>query len=346
MPRYRIGWDVGGAHVKAAVVNEKDEILGVFQEPAPLWRGMDRLDMAVNRIRRHLPESHCLHVLTMTGELVDLFDGRDEGVEQIIQSMIDFLPESDLRIYAGTRGFVKASEVNSLDYQTIASANWLASATFAARKTGNALLVDVGSTTTDILLIHDGQVLAQGFTDYQRLLSHELIYTGIVRTPVMALTQTAVDSGKEINLMAEYFATMADVYRVTGELNEQHDQCDTADGGEKSVMASARRLSRMVGCDFKPNELTRWRQFADNLRNQQLQKIQHGCELHGSRRAPSESTPLIGAGIGRFLVRQLARNLDHAYLDLDSLFVQTSSTNGLTAADCAPAAAVACLLKV
>jgi len=123
---------------------------------------------------------------------------------------------------------------------------------------GNGLFVDIGSTTTDILLLNDGKVLAQGYTDYQRLVSRELIYTGIVRTAVMAVAQTAQDQGQEIGIMAEYFATMADVYRVTGELNELHDQAETADGAEKTITASARRLSRMIGCDFFPEELPRW----------------------------------------------------------------------------------------
>ncbi|MGZ8096093.1 MAG: hydantoinase/oxoprolinase family protein, partial [Methylosarcina sp.] len=163
------------------------------------------------------------------------------------------------------------------------------------------------------------------------------------RTAVMALTQTAIDQGRTIGLMAEYFATMADVYRVTGELDERHDQCDTADGAEKTVMASARRLSRMIGCDFNPEELPRWRQFAENLRGQQLHKIQLGCERQLSRRNPAENGPFIGAGIGRFLVRQLAHSMGYDYLDFSDLFEKRAPETGLTAADCAPAAAVASL---
>ena len=34
----------------------------------------------------------------------------------------------------------------------------------------------------------------------------------------------------------------------------------------------------MIGSDFFPEELPRWQQFAENIRAQQLQKIQRGCE--------------------------------------------------------------------
>lgn len=340
-----VGWDIGGAHVKAAVISA-GEIVAVYQQPCPLWKGLDQLQHAVNAIMQELAGSNCRHAITMTGELVDLFDNRDHGVGQIIQTMIDLLPDSEMLVFAGRQGFLKSSQVETRHYTSIASANWLASASFAAQKVGNGLFVDCGSTTTDILLLKNGQVLAEGYTDYQRLLSEELIYTGIVRTAVMAVTQTALDQGKKIGLMAEYFATMADVYRVTGELNDAHDQTDTADGAEKTVLASARRLSRMIGCDFYPDELPRWQQFAENIRARQIQQMQRGCETRLSKHELGQDRPLIGAGVGRFLVKQIAVNLGRPYLDFSDLFPVTVIQSGMTIADCAPAAAIAYLAAV
>jgi probable H4MPT-linked C1 transfer pathway protein len=186
-------------------------------------------------------------------------------------------------------------------------------------------------------------VLAEGYSDYQRLISQELIYTGIVRTAVMAVAQSAQDEGKEIGLMAEYFATMADVYRITGELNEQHDQTDTADGAEKTVAASAKRLARMIGRDYTNSELSRWQHFAENIRSQQLAKIQSVCKSHIARGELPDDSPVIGAGIGRFLVKQIAENIGHPYVDFSDLFSETRNFSGYDAADCAPAVAVAYL---
>lgn len=340
-----VGWDIGGAHIKTAVINDMGEVRTIIQKPCPLWQGIDRLRNAINLIKEQLPDTDCRHVVTMTGELVDCFENRDDGVRQIVKTMIELLPGRDIMIYAGKHGFLNATAIDDSYFEAIASANWLASASYAAQKLGDGLFIDIGSTTTDILLLSDGQVLAEGYTDYQRLISCELVYTGIVRTAVMAVAQTAVDQGREIGLMAEYFANMADVYRVTGELDELHDQTDTADGAEKTVLASARRLSRMIGCDFNAEELPRWRQFAENLRARQLHKIQSGCEQQLSRLCLAKSNPFIGAGIGRFLVRQLAQNLGYAYLDFTELFIDISSKSGLTASDCAPAVAVASLAR-
>ncbi len=338
-----IGWDIGGAHVKAAVINQEGEMLFVFQQPCPLWQGLGKLHEAVFSIMRQLPDRPYRHAITMTGELVDLFANREDGVKKIITAMADLLPNSELLVFSGNQGLLKHNQVEAGHYQAIASANWLASASFAAQKVGNGLFIDIGSTTTDILVLDQSKVLAQGYTDYQRLQSKELIYTGIVRTPVMAVAQTALDQGQETGVMAEYFATMADVYRVTGELNEAHDQTATADGAEKTIIASARRLSRMIGCDFYPKEFARWLDFANNIRSQQLEKIQLACGLFIAKNGITNNSPLIGAGVGQFLVKEIAKTLQYPYLDFTDLCSGSIQQTELSLADCAPAVALAYL---
>lgn len=337
-----MGWDIGGAHLKAAHFQPKLGALNVYQQPCQLWKGLDKLHEAVEAVLADVVFSTGLHVLTMTGELVDLFYGREAGVKNILDAMKKLLPEGELMIYAGKEGLLRITEVEASHYSSIASANWLASATLAAKKRVSGLFVDIGSTTTDILLLTDGEVLAEGYSDYERLISQELIYTGIIRTPVMAVAQSAGDQGKKVGLMAEYFATMADVYRVTGELNERYDQTDTADGAEKTVAASAKRLARMIGCDYRDDELPRWQLFAEDLRNQQLYKIKIACErLMGLEFA--ENSPFIGAGIGRFLVKQIALDLGRPYVDFSHLFLGLENHCEYDIADCAPAVAVAFL---
>lgn len=339
-----VGWDIGGAHVKAAVV-EEGNVLDVIQRPCPLWKGMTFLDDAVSTILDKLPRMPCRHVVTMTGELVDLFDNRAEGVARIIAALSALLPDSDLRVYAGQIGFLAVESVMTEHYPAIASANWLASASYVADRLGDGLLIDVGSTTTDIILLSNGRVQAEGLTDYQRLVSGELVYTGIVRTAVMAVAQEALFKGRRVGLMAEYFATMADVYRITGELDELHDQSDAADGAEKTIHASARRLSRMIGYEDDACELDEWRQFARNLRSQQLHRIQQSCESQLSRCRTTSRFPFVGAGVGRFLVKQLAVNLGYDYIDFNELLQQAHLASEMTSADCAPAIALALLAQ-
>lgn len=340
-----VGWDVGGAHVKVAVFRQDEGFENVIQLPCPLWKGEHVLEHVIQQVMQNLPSQSRMHGITMTGELVDLFENRDQGVERIVRIMNRFLTDEEVFIYAGKQGFIPASSLSSQHYRSIASANWLASVTCAARQLQNGLFIDVGSTTTDILVFKDNDSCVSGFTDFERLRSHEMVYSGIVRTPVMAVAQSAAFGGQMVGMMAEYFATMADVYRLTGELNEDHDQYETCDGADKTVPSSARRLSRMIGYDFLEADLSLWKLFAESIKSKQRQIIRIACEQQLSRGLISRQDPFVGAGIGRFLVKQIAAELGYPYQDFNHLLSQAKGGKSLAISDCAPAAAVAYLLS-
>ncbi|MEQ1635186.1 MAG: hydantoinase/oxoprolinase family protein [Methylococcales bacterium] len=346
-----IGWDIGGAHVKAALLDAQGVVQQICLEPCLLWRGLEQLNQVVTLVMAALATKQAKHVITMTGELVDCFANREAGVQQIIAVMVQLLPAETVHIFAGTDGFLPAGQVKPAHTTAIASANWLATARYVAAQQQQGVLIDIGSTTTDILVFKEGRVQAVGFSDYQRLISGELVYTGIIRTAVMAIAQHAFFNGQQQGLMAEYFATMADVYRITGELQETHDHTATADGAEKTVLASARRLSRLTGYDFKPEEMALWQEFAQTLRAQQLELIKANVARQLARDLLPEQSCFIGAGAGRFLVRELAQQLGYEYRDFDELITiapypsspRERESKAQTAADCAPAVAVALL---
>lgn len=345
MSENRVGWDIGGAHLKAALLNQQGEVLAVYQESCPLWQGLDTLEDAFAKILLKFPRQISQHAVTMTGELVDLFADKVQGVQQIIAVIQKILAPQDIAIYAGRLGFIEAAAVTAKQSNDIASANWLASATYVAQQRKQGLFVDMGSTTTDILLFNRAKVDALGYTDYQRLVSGELIYTGMVRTAVMATVQSVHFAGSEVGVMSEYFATMADIYRITLELNEVHDQSDTADGGAKTEQGSMRRLARMIGCNIQDFPESHWRELANTIRHQQLLRIQRACEKHLSRREQTMEIPLIGAGIGRFLLQDIAKTLAIEYIDFNDLFKAPREETVMQIADCAPAVAVAYLVR-
>jgi probable H4MPT-linked C1 transfer pathway protein len=245
-------------------------------------------------------------------------------------------------VWAGRRGFIAATEAGALAAE-IASANWLATATLVARRLGDGLLVDLGSTTTDIVVVAGGSVRSAGTTDRERLVTGELVYTGLTRTPVMALAAEAPFGGSRVALMNELFATTADVYRVLGSLPEEADQHVTADGGPKTVEASARRLARMVGADLADGSPADWRRLAADLARCQLHRVEDALALQLSRALLADEAPLVGAGCGRFLVERLAAAFGRPYRDFAAL-VDAGASAGGWAATCAPAVAVAVLL--
>lgn len=338
-----LGWDLGGAHLKAALVDADGRALRVFQQPCPLWRGSAHLEQAIAAVMAGLGDSPLRHTVTMTGELADIFPSRGEGVAHLTQLMADRLGDADLLIYAGRSGLVATHAV--LEHLAdIASANWHASAAFLAARGAQGLFIDVGSTTADLVVLHHGQLATRGYSDAERMRYDELVYTGAIRMPVMAVAQQLPFSGEWQRLAAEHFATMADVYRLTGELPESYDMADTADGGEKTPQASARRLARMVGRDLQDAPMPQWRQLAFAVRSQQLHLLQFAVERTLSHALLDDEAPLIGAGAGRFLVRELASRLGRKYRDA-SEWVTAVPETAEWAGICLPAYAVAWLAR-
>lgn len=339
-----MGWDLGGAHLKVALVDSAGSLLRVETLPTPLWRGLDQLQKSIDRLQANFPMHRAQHAVTMTGELVDLFSHRSEGVRQLVTLMRDCLSGSLIKFFAGPIGFLDAEQAVGRATE-VASANWYATATLAASELGEGLLVDVGSTTTDILRFVDYSLMHRGYSDGERQASDELIYTGVVRTPLMALAQRVPFAGEWVGIAAEHFATTADIYRLTGELPANADLLETADGGEKTQLASARRLARMIGRDQDEFDDQYWDRLAAYLSEQQLQLITDGCARQLSL-GLDEQAPLVGAGVGRFLVQRLAARLGHPYIDINRLITTTTTTKGkVSAADCAPAVAVALLMR-
>jgi (4-(4-[2-(gamma-L-glutamylamino)ethyl]phenoxymethyl)furan-2-yl)methanamine synthase len=332
------GWDLGGAHLKAAQVERGGRLVTALQVPCRLWLGMDELTHSLGEARRQLRRSR-RHGVTMTGELADLFADRAEGVARLSQAMAETLAGDDLRVYAGQLGFVASPGEH---WQAVASANWHASARFVATRCPQALFIDIGSTTADIVPLRDGRVEAVGYTDDERLGSEELVYTGATRTPVMAVADSVPFGGRRQRLMAEHFATMADVHRLTGELPDDADQLPTADGRGKTAEESGRRLARMLGRDLQSAELADWRRLAAHLAERQRQTLHAAIDRVLSRGALGDEAPVVGAGVGRFLLRPLAGRLRRPYVDFASL-VEGEPATREWAARCAPAAAVAIL---
>ena len=252
-----IGWDVGGAHLKAVRIDAVGT-LAVMQVYCPLWRGLDALSAAIDQVLKEFAVSAMghAHCVTMTGELADIFPNRAAGVRQIAGLLSEKLAEPML-FYAGYQHWLSLPEVASQTHR-IASMNWLASIEYLASHVSHALFIDIGSTTTDLALICNGEPKIIGFSDATRMQTNELIYTGVVRTPLMAFAQKIAFQGQSINLAAEHFATTADVYSLTGDLPQNEYSAETADGADKSLEACARRLARMIGRDADDAPLADW----------------------------------------------------------------------------------------
>jgi probable H4MPT-linked C1 transfer pathway protein len=285
-----LGLDIGGANLKAAHTDGTARSV-----PFALWRNPHGLADALRHLVGAMPRADRLAV-TMTGELCDCFENRRQGVGAILDAVEAMASGRLVRVWRTDGRFTTTEEARTAPLLT-ASANWLALATFAGRlaPSGPALLIDVGSTTTDVIPLLDGVPVPRGRTDAERMESDEVVYKGVGRTPVCALMD---GSGA-----AEFFATTHDVYLVLGLAAEFPDNCDTADGRPLTRAHAHARLARMLGADLENSTEQQRRALASRI-DRRLGDLVRAAVEQVAGNLPETPKSVVLAGAGEFLARR------------------------------------------
>jgi probable H4MPT-linked C1 transfer pathway protein len=166
-------------------------------------------------------------------------------------------------------------------------------------------LIDVGSTTTDLIPLTDGVPVPIGLTDPDRLAAGELVYTGARRTPVCAIVSHVPYRGQELPVAAELFATTQDAYLMLGEIPEDPDDHGTADTRPATRGAALERLARVVCADRELFSHQDALAMAEHVRAAQDAQLLRALEAVVARTSGRLSRIVI-AGEGEFLSRRLA----------------------------------------
>jgi len=300
-----LGLDIGGANLKAA---HTDGICKAI--PFEFWKRRNEFPQVLQSLIDSLPASAGIGV-TMTAEIADCFTTKAEGVRDITKTLVDVAKITPLQFWTTSGEFVGPDI--AVEYpKLVAAANWHALATWVGRLVpeGNALLIDIGSTTTDLIPLRNGQPDTAGLTDVERLVSRELVYTGVWRTPLFGLDERVPFGDAFCPIVPELFATTLDLYLIGGQIPEQENCYETADGRSATKSAAYDRIARMLCCDRAELSDTDLNRIADYLHDRQLTRIANALE-QVLQRSVHNCSHIIISGSGTFLALELIERLPH-----------------------------------
>ncbi len=296
--------DIGGANIKGVRSDGR-----TLCRPFALWKTPELLRDNLERVLRHLLPFDRL-VVTMTGELCDCYSSLTAGVRHILEAVVGaantVAPRVAVSVWSLEGEFVEVNQAFARP-RTVAAGNWLALATWAATLApeDNGILIDIGSTTTDFIVLQRGKPVPVGFTDTERLQSGELVYHGVGRTPVFALVRDVIHRDRRCRVATENFATTLDVYLLLDDLPEGSFSDYTADGREADRDRAMARLARVVCAD--PESFTE---------HEALELARQAAEAHtdlllAALRQVKDATATecrfaIVSGSGEFLARRIA----------------------------------------
>lgn len=335
-----VGWDIGGANVKAAWLAYEHGAardVRVASLPFEIWRHKDRLPEVLKKafalVAAEMPQAMAL---TMTAELADVFSTKREGVLFVLDHILMAFPDCPISALSLSGNFYPLIEAMELPLDFAAS-NWLATAMYLAGQYPDCLLIDVGSTTTDIIPVLDGKPAASGYTDLDRLKAGELVYTGALRTHLAAIVHQVPVNSQLCPVSSEYFAISGDVHLILGNITLEEYNCPTPDGRLPGIESARQRLARLVCADMEmltPQEIE---EMAGYIYEQQLEQIQRALQQVLSRLPQLRDLPVITMGLGAFLANEAARRVGVDPQELETGW-------GRKVSEVAPCVAVAHLL--
>lgn len=315
-----LGYDIGGANTKAVFLHiENCEVLNadVEVEYFPIWKDPKKLTSVLLALKEKLTRGKLDALgVTMTAELSDAYQTKREGVTQILSCVKNAF--SNLPIFVlNTNAELLSPESAQRDPLSVAAANWSATGWLLAQYLKNVVVVDVGSTSTSIIPIMNGQIKAQGKTDLDKLISGELVYTGSLRTNVAAIVQSIPLRYGVAKVASELFALSGDVHLVLGNIIEADYTSETADGRGKSIPEALARLPRVVCADTERLTKQEIIDMARYIYEQQIRQIVDGLRkvYINTKEATSDNVPVVITGLGKnFLARKAAE-----YLRIDNI---------------------------
>ncbi|MCA9194487.1 MAG: hypothetical protein KDB03_22105 [Planctomycetales bacterium] len=343
-----MGIDIGGANLKIADGHGRSH-----SRPFPMWIEFERLGDVLQCLIAEFCQQHGFELrflaVTMTGELADCFASRRLGVQHIIDHVTRVVQPENVRIYAVGEDWLRPDQASRRHWD-VAASNWHALATWVTRQTWfdapAAIVLDIGSTTTDVIPVARPGVMTLARTDRDRLENYQLVYSGVERTPVCAIVGSLKLGGARVAVMNEVFAKTDDVYLCLDLVSENSRDSSTADGRPRTQEFARARLARMVGEDSESLNHEIINDMAHQIFSQQAKLIAEAIEyqlefITESTKMSPEEIQIFVSGHGDFLAQAALARISFPITPTTFL---SEVING-EVSRCGPAEAVAWLLE-
>ena len=312
-----LGWDIGGANIKAAFVavfNGRIVDCRTHVKYFPIWESnLEALPQALQDVSNFLTKNGEVDMVSvsMTAELSDVFKTKEEGVKCILKCVKNVSRRLNPLVinFNGELLDFKKAQKNPL---SVSGANWAATAKVCSTIFKDCVLIDVGSTTTDIIAIRESKVSVSEHTDMGRLSSGELVYTGALRSSISSIVSYIPVRGRDTDVSSESFASTGDVHLILGNIKRKEYTTETADGRGTSKRACFERLARVVCADSTMLTDSEIKEMASNIYSKQVDKISRGLEklTRGFSLRKRQTLPIVVTGLGgQFLGAEAAFEL-------------------------------------
>ncbi len=310
-----IGWDIGGAHTKYTMLLENKKIMTCKTVSCELWKSLSKLKEIINNVNvEYKKKFRIINLISMSGEMCDIFSSRQEGVKQILslfekKGFVNHIYTKDIGI-SELKGFK--------DYGSLSSINWMVISDYLKNIDKNIIAIDIGSTTTDIVLIKNNICINKRHDDYSGLSSEELLYTGALRTPIYSVINSIILQNKIYNIIPENFSTMSDIYRLLSIIKNKSDYTSTADGRSKSKKDTLHRISRVFGFDYSRNKHDTIIMLSKKIMSAHLDQISYNIKNHVKNNYSTvKDLKVIGMGVGKILIKMICEKNKWNYKSLD-----------------------------
>jgi probable H4MPT-linked C1 transfer pathway protein len=324
---YILGLDIGGANTKAALIQCRQNTITKklsYIEYFPFWtKIVNEIPQMFKRIEKELLIKNHFTIdsldvisITITAELSDTFQTKREGIITILKALEQIFDKEKMFFISVDGIFLEFSEVLHNPH-SIAAANWVSTSLFLGYHLSKAILIDAGSTTIDIIPILNSKPVAQGKNDVERMITHELIYTGGLRATIPSITHYVPYKGKLVRISFEKFALISDVHLILQNISEKDYINDTADNRSKSLEDCYARLSRIICMDFETISREELTNIAKYIYNQQLNIIKSEIKMFLEslfERLPEfqESPQFVITGLSaNFLIKKALEQLEY-----------------------------------